>query len=540
MGYKELFEVVNKKSLLPEYQRYCELLLDKKNKSSRSARVPGMYGKSEYLKLFKKYQKIPEKGIEPKEVISKTIEDFFTGIPRWKSPKLVHNVGAPVNVLSSTIYSLALDENIYNINEGLAGNAMAAEQIVVNLLSRLAKINKQTVGLFTFGGTGTNFYATKMGIKKADPESGNKGIKKNIKAVITEDSHYSHLVCTDWLGLGMDNVIILKARVDRRSDIKDAEEKIKNALNSGGLISSIILNGGTTYDHAIDDIPAFVKMRDRLVKNYKLNYKPHIHVDSVIGWSWLFFLDYQWRKNPLKIKRNVLNVLKKQTKRISSIKYADSWGIDLHKGIGGCPLPCSLIIFNNPDDLNLISKKKGSVIQMAQIAEEFCCLSPADFTLETSRPGGAPLAALVSLYSMGKEGFQRSLANLMSDTLYLREKISTIRDFYVLNQRSLGFATMVRIYPKGISQKEDIEKNSIINKYIKKFFEWDQKVRMMKNKGIEYSVSSAYIKLQNGEEVCAIKIYPVSPHFSKKEVIELIRTLVKQKEIFDREIWKND
>jgi glutamate/tyrosine decarboxylase-like PLP-dependent enzyme len=56
-------------------------------------------------------------------------------------------------------------------------------------------------------------------------------------------------------------------------------------IESGDKISSIILNGGTTYNHTIDEIKAIVDLRNYMTEKYELDYKPHIHVDSVIGWS---------------------------------------------------------------------------------------------------------------------------------------------------------------------------------------------------------------------------------------------------------------
>ena len=189
---------------------------------------------------------------------------------------------------------------------------------------------------------------------------------------------------------------------------------------------------------------------------------------------------------------------------------------------------------------------------MSQIVEEFCFSSPADFSLETSRPGGAPLSALASLYSSGIEGFQRNLANLISNIILLKNELKQQKDFFICNPNSLGFVAMLRIYPPEskndsrrfleIKNQDNSTKAFVIyvNKYMKQFFEWDFKSRIIKNKGIEYSFSGAYIKLRNNEELSAIKIYPTSPHFSKKQVQEIATTLIKQKKIFDKEIWKNE
>ncbi|MGC9309474.1 MAG: pyridoxal-dependent decarboxylase [Candidatus Nanoarchaeia archaeon] len=551
-NFNKLFPLANDLNSLPKYLSYCENILGYKVKETKQARINGDYGKKKYLELIKKWDNLPYIRENPEKLIKNLVTDFFSGIPRWRSPELVHNVGSPTNIVASSIYSLAIDENIYNINEGLTGNTLIAEQIVVNLLSNLAGIKKQTTGFFTFGGTATNFYATKVGIKKADNLSGSKGITKNLKAFITEDSHFSHLVCADWLGLGTDNVLIINANKNRTSKIQDAEMKMREVLDSGGLISSIIINGGTTYDHTVDNIKEFIKLRDKLVKEYKLGYKPHLHVDSVIGWSWLFFNNYDWKKNVLKIDSKTLNIIKKQARRISQLRYADSWGIDFHKGIGGCPIPCSLIIFNNLEDINYLSKKKGNVIRMAQLAEEFYSLSPVNFTLETSRPGGAPLAALASLYSLGIEGFQKRLANLINNNLLLKERLKKRKDFFICNYDSLGFVTMLRLYPpelnndprKFLEIEEDNDKMrnfvKYVNNYLKKFFEWDFNTRILKNKGIEYSYSDSYIKLKSGLDLSAIKIYPVSPYFSEKIVDGIISTLINQKKKFDERVWKNE
>ena len=112
---KTLFPLLNKNNLLPTYLSFCESILDKKTKSYFPARIKGNYNKEEYLRLIKENKHIPVIGRAPKKVIKKIVGDFFSGIPRWRSPNLVHNVGSPTNIVASAIYSLALDENIYNI-----------------------------------------------------------------------------------------------------------------------------------------------------------------------------------------------------------------------------------------------------------------------------------------------------------------------------------------------------------------------------------------------------------------------------------------
>ncbi len=548
---KKYYPLRYKDNLLPIFLNNYFEVLEKKIISPNCARIPGNFGKNYYKKLILKYSNIPKKVQDPLKISKEIVNDLFEGVLRWRSPQLQHNVGSPVNTVSSAIYSLGLDENIYNIDEGLAGNVLASEMAVSRILSKIAKLKRKGVGFFTFGGTATNLYATKMGLKKCAPNSGKDGLPKNIKVFTTEDSHFSHALSADWLGLGTKNVVVINANKDRTSSLKDAKQKMELELKSGNLISSILINGGTTYNHTVDSIKEFVNLRDNLVKKYSLNYKPHLHVDSVIGWGWLFFNFYDFKENPLKISPEALKLIKQQNKRISQLKYADSWGIDFHKGIGGCPVSCSVIMFNNPEDIKLISKTGDPLLDIHQLVRELNYFSPADFTLETSRQGGAPLSALACLHSLGIEGYQRNLANLIESTCTLRKMLDREWDLFIVNKKSLGFATLVRLYPP--ESKNDIMKYkefdvlgkdmgefiSKVNKYEKEFYQWDYKTRILKNKGPSYSFSSSFTKVGDNK-ISAIKIYPTSPHYNKYYAEETAKTLMGQKIIFDEKIWNKN
>jgi len=186
---------------------------------------------------------------------------------------------------------------------------------------------------------------------------------------------------------------------------------------------------------------------------------------------------------------------------------------------------------------------------MHQLAQEFSYHSPSDYTLETSRAGGAALAALASLHTLGLEGYQRNLANLIEATTLTRNLLSNYKGVTISNEESLGYVTMLRIYPpsliddlrrykektdKGFETKQFIEE---VNEYMKQFFNWDRKNRMLKGESVEYSFSSSYISAPCGAKIAAIKLYPVSPHLNKRYVKKAVLTIITQKRKFDKEIW---
>jgi glutamate/tyrosine decarboxylase-like PLP-dependent enzyme len=268
----------------------------------------------------------------------------------------------------------------------------------------------------------------------------------------------------------------------------------------------------------------------------------------VIGWSWLFFGSYDFGKNPLGISAEALGKIKEQYEKVSELKYADSWGVDFHKGIGGCPVDCRVVLFYNPGDVFAISKSKDARLTTHLLATEFTNYAPSEFTLETSRSGGTGFAALSTLRSLGAEGYQRNLANLIESTCALRETLEQQEDIKIVNDYSLGFSTMVRIYPPELlshgypsqefkatteASKKNIES---VNKYIKAFYKWDFETRISKNEGSSPSCSSSFFEHQ-GMKISALKFYPTSPHFSAEFAKEAATELITRKAEFVKKVW---
>jgi len=548
----EIFPLNYKYHNLSKICLFAENILSSIIKDRELARIPGSCNNDNYSSIINKFSTFPSKGVSSEKVVGKIIRNFFCGVPLWRSPNLQYNVGSPVNVVSSAISAISQDVNIYNINTGLSGNALAAEHAVSNILCDLIDIDRDKgMGIFTFGGTATNLYSMKIAINKSCTDVSKNGVPKNIKFLITEDAHFSHAVAANWLGIGTNNLLTIPATKNRTSDTHLAEEIMESLIQNGDIVSGIILNGGTTYDHTVDDILGYSQLIDRLVNKFNLGYRPHIHVDSVIGWSWLVFSGYDFGNNPLKIDSDTLNKIHIQYQRISKLKYADSWGVDFHKGIGGCPVPCSVFMSNNKLDFLNISKNSEQLTKTHQIATEFSFDSPSDFTLETSRSGAAPLAALAALNSLGKQGYRKYLAKLISLTTSFKHKISNVVGFKIANITSLGFVTMLILVPRELnnlfgnkdffeimqdSSAEDIEK---LNIYMKCFYKWDNQIRAEKKLTCIYSYSSSYIKSKDGISISALKFYPVSPHFSEKYVDQTVENLKKQKQIFDKNYWNN-
>lgn len=511
-----------------------------------ATRMPG-WRESGYSALLDQYGELPADVVkDPVELIRQMSADLLGGAVNWRSPELQYNLGAAVNVVASAMYALALDVNVYLINDGLAGNALVAEQAVGRILATLAGVDEHRArGLFTFGGTGTMAYAIKAGIRKAAPDSVVTGVPGDLRVVITEDAHFSHGTAADWLGLGSDQLVEMPATAERRTDLERAEQLLRDQLTNGARIATMIINGGTTYDHAVDEIAAFADLRDRLVAEFDLPYRPHLHVDSVVGWIWLSLQGHDFsHEDDLAVSPGTLQVLERQYRRIGELRRADSWGVDFHKGLGGCPVDCSFVLFN--DRADLVRLKRGGA-GLHQLAEEFSDVSPVDYTLETSRAGGKAIAALACLHSLGKGGYRQMLGRLMEATLEFRRRIDAHSDMLVLNPHALGYQTMVRLVPPGTPRQSAAdqlltpgEEQKLLvdegNTYLKSFFTWDNEARMNPGTGgVVYSFSSTYVRTKSGAKISGLKFYPTSPHIGLNEMREAVAMLAARKAEFDQQ-----
>ena len=132
----------------------------------------------------------------------------------------------------------------------------------------------------------------------------------------------------------------------------------------------------------VDDLDAIADLRDRLVKEYDLDYRPHIHADAVIGWAWSVFNDYDFEANPLGFRPRTVRALASARRRISKLHRADSVGIDFHK-TGFTPYISSLFLARDRADMQLLVRGREQMPYLFQSGERH----PGVFTLETSRGG---------------------------------------------------------------------------------------------------------------------------------------------------------
>jgi glutamate/tyrosine decarboxylase-like PLP-dependent enzyme len=460
---------------------------------------------------------------------------YLNGMFIWGHPRSQVNVipnpsiASIIGVLLPATYNpnLCSDESAQRVSE--------AEVRVTAMTASLVGYDPATPdGVFTFGGTGGLLYGVRVGIEKAVPGAAQRGLREEAVVLVSEQSHYSCLNVAAWLGIGQGNVISIRTHDDNSIDIAALETAAREQIESGRKIAAIVATMGTTDAFGIDDLAAIAALRDRLVANYPLDYRPHIHADAVIGWAWSVFNDYDFLANELGFRGRTVRALAAAVHRIRHLHLADSIGIDFHK-TGYCPYIAALVLFKDGGDLARVGRSRDTMPYLYQSGERH----PGMFTLETSRSGMGPMAALGSLLLLGKEGYRALLGHAVEMAEVLREQIEGHPNVTVLNGDNVGPVTLFRAYPDGIDtftikereQSDASHREALIkhNDYNRRIFERVH-AEALAGRGVAISLTDCYRQTDYGEPIVALKSYVLSPFSDESQMQTVLAEVLKARE----------
>jgi glutamate/tyrosine decarboxylase-like PLP-dependent enzyme len=472
--------------------------------------------------------------------VTRQLAEHCQGMPIWAHPN------AQINVIpATTIPSLlaAMVAAIYNPNiiwdEYSARFAEAEIQAVAMLSDLVGYDPRRSGGVFTFGGTGTILYGCKLAVEKiSGGRAMREGIREDLKIVASEASHYSRLNVSGWLGLGTRNLVTIDANQHHEMSLPHLEDYLRQAMARGEKVAAIIATLGTTDAFGIDDLTAIVELRDRLVQEYGLAYRPHVHADAVIGWTWATFRDYDFETNPLGFHARTLRSLRHSLKRMGDLSLADSLGVDFHK-TGYAPYISSVILVKDRHDLTLLSRQPDQMPYLYQ----FGAYHPGIFTLECSRSGAGALAAFANMRLLGKEGYRILIGHSVEMAEMLREQLEEHPCLQVVNDGNFGPVTLFRVYPHGVDgatawQRETSdpsyrEQVAAHNAYNRRIFDLVHQ-RAMQGEAVLLSWTDAYRHaVYNGEPgppLAALKSFILSPWTDARAVATVARQVLEARE----------
>ncbi|MCA9154205.1 MAG: aspartate aminotransferase family protein [Planctomycetales bacterium] len=484
-------------------------------------------------------ESIAEHGRTTEEVLPELVRCLH-GMPIWGHPRSQVNViayptiASVIGVVLPSLYNpnLCSDESGRGFSE--------AEVRVTAMIARLVGYDPASVGgLFTFGGTGTLLYGVKLGLERALPGAFQHGIRDDVVLIASRQSHYACLNVAGWLGIGQQNVLLVETNDDNSMNVAHFEQVLCETMSAGRRIAAIIATMGTTDAFGLDDLAAIRAVRDHVCDELNSDYRPHLHADSVIGWAWSVFRDYDFHRNPLGFRGRTTRALAAAANRIRHLTLADSLGVDFHK-TGFTPYISSMLLVRDRTAFDGIVRRRETMPYLFHSGT----YHPGMFSLETSRGASGVMAALANLLLLGKEGLRALLGHAVEMQSVLRETISARPELSVVNDDNVGPVTLFRAYPDDVdtfqalsrelheeSYAESVHRHNELNARI---FDAIQQ-RAIQGAAIAIGFTSDCRHNTAGEPINALKSYVLSPFVTELQM----RSVVEQVLAARREILAN-
>lgn len=475
------------------------------------------------------------------EEVIPVLVDHLQGMFIWGHPRSQVNVVPPPSIASVIGVLLAAIYNPNLVSEESSRKIALAEAEVAAMTARLVGYDPaRAAGLFTFGGTGANLYGAKIGLEKAIPGAQENGLSSPAVILSSDQSHYARYNIAGWLGVGEKNSRSVPTSLDNAIDLEALEGALREELAAGRKIACILATMGTTDAFGIDDLAGIVEVRDRLAAEFSLPSSPHVHADAVIGWAWSTFNDYDFEANPLGFRGRTVRALARACDRIRHLELADSIAIDFHK-TGFAPYMASLFLVKNRADLAHITRPRSKMPYLYQTGE----YHPGQATLETSRSGTAPLAALANLLLFGKDGFRALLGHLVEMAEVLREELEAHAFTTVLNGENVGAVTLFRAYPDDVDpwhvkerERADpkyADRLELHNRFNRRLFERLTE-EALDGDGVFLSLTDCYRMSDYGQPINALKSYILSPFADEVHVRQLVLKVLEVRAAVQREV----
>ena len=454
---------------------------------------------------------------------------YLEGQYTWSHPDVhrLHGSATSVSIIGQ-FYGSIVDPN--TVWDDLSHKAAEAEVRVSAMCAALVGYDPdKALGLFTFGGTGTTLYGIKIGAEIAQPGLFNEGIKQPLRAFGSDMAHYAKLSASAWLGPGSQAAVAVPTGEDNAMDVSALEKALRASIEKGERIAAIVVTMGSTDAFGIDDIVAVHALRQRLMDEYRLDYRPHLHADAVIGWAYAVFNDYDFAVNALDIPAEASQSLQTVRERMRHLHLADSLGIDFHKS-GYTPYASSLFIASDAKLVSTIRRDKVAMPYLFQFGE----YDPGIYTLECSRSGGPVLAALSNLLLLGKDGFRGLLGHCVEMSQLLRRKARDLPWLAVLNEDNHGAVVVIRVYPDGVdadtayrTEKSDASQRDALLRHN----EFNKAVYLVTREAAESGEGPVFVQTNRyrntgyGEPVVGIKFFTLSAFTDPASVDTAIEAL---------------
>ncbi|MDB6068437.1 MAG: cytochrome ubiquinol oxidase subunit [Pedosphaera sp.] len=434
---------------------FAEIMNFRKQKMPLRARVQEYPNGKSLLRYLRQQDRMPSGIKDPKAGVDPILLFAAALSKNWEDPASVENVVTSPSdpALFGSMTGILANPNL--VHPEYSEMAGELEAMVVRQMATLAGYDpEQATGIFTQGGTFCNLYGYLLGIRKSLPQSRDLGLEygQDYRIINSGVGHYSNMTNLSLLGVNIRRKTIrIRATDSNDVDLAYLEQQLTACFQLQCVVPTIMLTMGTTDTFGVDRVKPVCDIRDRLCKQFDVPVKPHIHVDSAIGWPLLFFLDYDFQKNPLRINAATLPGLSRNVDRFRELQLADSFTIDFQKW-GYVPYTSSLVMIKNKSDLKALEHDQEYFSYFEKSMEGQTHLHS---TIECSRGGAGLFGAHAALQYLGVEGFQRLIANTLQNANYFRFRLTGVPGVKLMAAQNQGPSVGFRMYdPEQVSNPD--------------------------------------------------------------------------------------
>lgn len=440
----EKYFLSNSAESIEEYQTAVTLAVEAIKKSMYENKSP-YTGKSyqEIFSVFRDTELLPQFGKSVEEVMAE-IENSVI-----KDSVFVNNKLCMAHLhCASMIPSLAAEIIISALNQSMdswdqSPSATAVEQFVLDELCKMYNYGSKSDGIFTSGGTQSNFQALLLARDNFAFKNFNWSIKDQglpaefgkFRILCSDVAHFTVKQSASILGLGYKAVVTVETDDKFRMKADALKAKIEELKSEGLMPIAVVATAGTTDFGSIDPLEEISKIASK--ENMWM------HVDGAVG-SALILSD----KNKYKIK---------------GIENADSIAVDFHK-LMYQPVSCSALLIKDRASFDVL-KLNASYLN-PEINEDMGINDLVGKSIQTTKRFDA-LKTYMSFQIVGKQGFGDILDHIIDTATQTAELLKADEDFELVTEPSIS-SVVFRYVTKNIPEGRDSEEwHNYLNDNIK-------------------------------------------------------------------------
>ncbi|XP_034004890.1 cysteine sulfinic acid decarboxylase-like isoform X1 [Trematomus bernacchii] len=218
---------------------------------------------------------------EPQQRLLQRVTDVAKYSIKTSHPRFFNQLfaGVDYHALAGRFLSEALNTNLYTYEVAPVFMLMEAE--VLRSLRQLVGWTDGD-GIFCPGGSTSNMFAMNLARYRLFPEVKSQGLwaVPRLSIFTSAESHYSVKKGAAYLGIGTDNIVVVKVDEGGRIIPEDLEEKIELTKSQGAVPLLVSCTSGTTVRGAFDPLDRIADVCER--------HNIWMHVDAAWGGSVLF------------------------------------------------------------------------------------------------------------------------------------------------------------------------------------------------------------------------------------------------------------